>query len=70
MQTQEELLEKWRKKLKDFLEKPEVARNMSDAVAMGVQHGRITALRECIAELGLLQVNIAGSTGDSSSTVS
>jgi len=47
----EDLLNKWRERLKDFQEKPEVAKNMSEPVAMGVQHGRLTALRECIADL-------------------
>lgn len=46
-----ELIEKWKERLKRFQENPDVAKNMDPTTAMGVQHGRTIALRDCIREL-------------------
>lgn len=46
-----ELLDLWKERLGRFQERPEVALGMDANVAMGVQHGRIVALKQCIEEL-------------------
>jgi len=46
-----ELIEKWKEQLKRFQANPDIAKNMNSATAMGVQHGRTIALRDCIREL-------------------
>jgi hypothetical protein len=45
------LLEQWRDRLQRFNDRPEIAKGMDSRTAMGVQHGRLTALKECIREL-------------------
>ncbi len=46
-----ELTDRWQERLQRFQSHPEVAKGMDEKVAMGVQHGRITALKQCIEEL-------------------
>jgi hypothetical protein len=47
----EKLIQEWRDRLQRFELRPEIAKGMDEAVAMGVQQGRITALKQCIKEL-------------------
>lgn len=51
MSDRTELLKLWKDRLERFKQKPEVAKGMDPATAMGVQHGRLTALKDCIVEL-------------------
>lgn len=46
-----ELLKLWKERLRRFEKRPEVARGINSNVAMGVQHGRTMALKQCIEEL-------------------
>lgn len=49
--TKDELLNLWKWRLQQFLNDPEVAKNMDAGVAMGVQHARLVTLKQCIKEL-------------------
>ena len=45
----QELIKKWKERLKRFQDNPNIAKDMDQS--MGVQHGRIIALQDCIKEL-------------------
>lgn len=47
----QELIEKWKERLKRFQENPDVAKDMNSMTELGVQHGRTISLRDCIREL-------------------
>ena len=47
----EKLLKKLEERLQRFRDCPEIVKGMNEPVAMGVQHGRIVALKTCIEEL-------------------
>jgi hypothetical protein len=51
MADMQKLIEKWKERLKRFQTNRDIAKNMDSQTAMGVQHGRTTALQECITEL-------------------
>lgn len=48
------LLTKWRERLKRFQENPGIVKDMDHVTASGVQHGRMSALSDCIRELAAL----------------
>lgn len=52
-----ELLKKWRERLKRFEENPNVAKGLDCNVASGVHQGRSLTLRNCIKELEELESN-------------
>lgn len=45
------LLEVWKERLERFQNHPEIAKGVDSILAMGIQKGRVTALKECIQEL-------------------
>ena len=51
------LIELWKNRLQRFEQNPEIAKGMDTRTAMGVQHARLTALKECIKELNELNEN-------------
>lgn len=46
-----ELIQSWESRLKEFEARPSIAKGMDAKTAMGVQHGRTTALKQCLNEL-------------------
>ena len=47
----QELIELWERRLARYRDNADVVKGMDETTAMGVQHGRIVALEQCIAEL-------------------
>jgi hypothetical protein len=46
-----ELIEDWELRLKNFEDRPFIAKGMDERTALGCQHGRLVTLKQCLEEL-------------------